>query len=364
MNAEVLALQSGEIDATGPILPPTVVPTLTANPGIQVISKPDLRYFYLNFNGFVNGTGNPTLRDERVRRALAYAVDKKTLAQTIWLGFADVLNTIVPTSLGKWHNPNTPDTPFNLTEAATMLDDAGYKVGPDGIRASPSGVKMVYKLDVPSSYPEELRAAQLVSGWWGSINVKAIPELLDAGTLGNDIYYWKHDTFIWVWSSTSTDPNDYLEDFLTSQICVPGCYSDSGFSNATYDKLYAQETQTTDPVQRQKIVWEMQDILAAHVPYVPLYNDYAIQGFRSDLFTGIPEGTIPPVSFFAGNTLFMSIRPITQPTTQTTQTTTSVTSEAGVSTTTIAAAAVILVVVALLAVLVSRKRRPAPTTKS
>jgi len=365
VNAMILALQSGEIHATGPILPPTVVPLMTSNPGIQVISRPDLRYYYFNFNAFANGTGNPTLRDERVRRALAYAIDKKTLAQTVWQGFADVLNSIMPTALGKWHNPNTPDIPFDLDKAAQMLDEAGYKVGADGIRISPDGVKMIYKIQVPSSYQEELRAAQMVAEWWSKINVKGIPELVEVGALGDIVVNWKHDTFIWVWSATSTDPDDFLLVFTTEQICVPGCMSDSGFSDPEYDQLYQQQLQATDAVQRQQIVWKMQDIVAEHVPYVPLYNNYAIQGFRSDLFTGLPQGIVPPVSQFAGNNLFVNVRPVVPVTTETTQMTTQITTQTTttqaevIPTATIAAVIVIVIVLALVGVLLMRRRKPA-----
>ena len=360
----ILALQSGEIHATGPILPPTVVPLMTSNPGIQVVSRPDLRYYYLNFNAFEKGTGNPTLRDERVRKALAYAVDKATLAQTVWQGFADVLNSIMPTALGRWHNPNTPDIPFDLDTAAKMLDDAGYKVGPDGIRVSPDGVKMIYKIQVPSSYQEELRAAQLVADWWGRINVKGEPELVEVGALGDIVVNWKHDTFIWVWSATSTDPDDFLRVFTTKEICVPGCLNDSGFSVPEYDQLYEEQIRATDPAQRQEIVWKMQDIVAEHVPYVPLYNNYAIQGFRADLFTGLPQGIVPPVSQFAGNNLFVNVRPIGPVTTETTQMTTAVTTTTpqaeAISTTTIAAVIVLVIVLVLVGVLLARRRKPAP----
>jgi peptide/nickel transport system substrate-binding protein len=311
VNAMVLALQSGEIDLTAPLLPPTVVSSLTSNTAIQVFTRPDLRYFYLTFNEFPNGTGNPTLRDERVRIALEHAIDKQELAARVWLGFATVLNTVVPTALGSWHNPNTPDYAFDLNMSAKILDDAGYKVGPDGIRASPTGVKMIYNIDVPSDYSEEFRAAQLISSWWSQIGVKATPRLMDSNSLGNEEAAWKHDVVLWTWSADFLDPAYFLSMFTTSQdTCVPGCLGDAGWSNATYDQLFTQQSQTTDPVKRKQIIYELQDILTAHAVYDPLYDDDAINGFRADLFTGIPPGVIPPFFYFGESSLLLSIRPV------------------------------------------------------
>jgi peptide/nickel transport system substrate-binding protein len=363
VNAMVLALQSGEIDLTSPLLPPTVVSSLTSNPDIQVFTRPDLRYFYLTFNQFPGGTGNPTLRDERVRQALEHAVDKNELAQRVWLGFADVLNTVVPTSLGDWHNPNTPDYAFDLNMSRKILDSAGYKLGPDGVRVSPAGVKMVYHIDVPSDYSEEYRAAQLIAGWWAQIGVKATPRLMDSGSLGSEEASWQHDVVLWTWSADFLDPAYFLSMFTTSQdTCNPGCLGDAGWSNSTYDKLFVQQSQETDPAVRKQIIWELQDILTAHAVYDPLYDNDAINGFRSDLFTGIPPGVIPPFFYFGENSLLLNVRPIgmaTETASMSTERTT--TGGAGMSTGTTVGIVVVLIVLIAAGVFYTRRKK---TSKS
>jgi len=361
VNAMVLALQSGEIDLTSPLLPPTVVSSLTSNPDIQVFTRPDLRYFYLTFNEFPNGTGNPTLRDERVRQALEHAVDKQELAQRVWLGFADVLNTVVPTALGSWHNPNTPDYVFDLNMSKKILDDAGYKVGPDGIRASPTGIKMIYNIDVPNDYSEEYRAAQIIAGWWSQIGVKATPRLMDSGSLGNEEAAWQHDVVLWTWSADFLDPAYFLSMFTTSQdTCVPGCLGDAGWSNATYDQLFTQQSQTTDTAKRQQIIYELQDILTAHAVYDPLYDNDAINGFRSDLFTGIPAGVIPPFFYFGENSLLLNVHPIgmaAQTSATSTESMTSTTSGAGVDLGTIGGIVVVIIVILAAGIFWTRRKK-------
>lgn len=364
-DAMVLALRSGEIDILGPILPPSAVPELAATGNVQVIAKPDIRYFYLSFNMFPNGTGNPTLRDQRVRTALAMAINKTVLADTVWQGYAEPANSIMPSALSFWHNPNTPSIPFNLTMAAKILDDAGYKIGPDGTRVSPDGVKMVYKIQVPSSYSEEFRTAQIIANWWAQINVKGVPAIVDSDSLGNIVANWQHDTFIWDWTAEDLDPDLFLTAFITSQVCVPGCESDSGFSNSTVDQLYALQHASLDPTQRQKYIWEMQDIIAQHTPYVPIYYTDSIQAFRTDLFTlgSLTQGSLPPLTLFASYNLYTSIRPVGSIGSVTsTQTSTSV-APSGLPANVLALVGVVLIVLLIaIGVLLRRRRKSATKT--
>lgn len=360
-NAMALALQSGEIDYAGPLIPPALLPTLTSARGIQVVSRLDQRYFYFCFNAYDKGSGNPVLRDKTVRIALSHAINNEELAKVVWNGTATPQNTVIPVALGDWVNPNTPKYSFDLNLAAKMLDDAGYKAGSDGIRVSPTGVKMSLKIEVPSNYAQEYRAAQIIAGWWKQIGIDAKAQLTDVGALGDEVAAWKHDTFDWVWSAgASADPDWFISVFLGSEAQPapnPG-NSDSGFNNATYDTLYRLQKTQTDRAARKSTIWRMQDILHQEAVYVPLYDPPAIQAYRSDRFTGIPGGNLPPENQIAANNLLRFVRSLTA-TTQTTTTAKTTTTQAstGMSTETLAAIAVaIVVIIAVVAIAVTRRK--------
>jgi len=378
-SAMALALQSGEIDYAGPLFPSALVPTLTSTSGIQVVTRPDQRYYYFCFNEYPNGTGNPTLRDVRVRIALSHAVNITELNQVVWNGtFATPQNTVIPLTFAKWVNPNIQAYDFNLTEAAQILDNAGYKVGSDGIRVSPSGVRLSFKIEVPSDYTEEYRAAQVIASWWKQIGVEAKPEITDTGTLGNEVAAWQHDTFIWVWSVGEVVGPDYFLSMFKSTEAQPnpnGGLSDSGFMNSTYDQLYTQQQETTNTTQRQQIIWQMQQILHDNAVYIPLYDPSAVQGYRSDKFTGIPGGSLPPLNQYAANNLFLSVTPISasatvqtsQPMSQSNSTvappsnSTAATSTGISSEALTAIAAVVIVIIAAALVVLSRRKKSGAT---
>jgi len=355
-NAMALAIQSGEIDYAGPLFPPAIVPTLTSAIGIEVITRPDPRYYYFCFNAYEMGSGNPTLRDKTVRIALSHAINNAELATVVWSGYATPQNTVVPLVFGEWVNPNVKSYEFNLEEAARMLDDAGYKKGSDGIRVSPTGVRMSYKIEVPSNYAEEYRAAQVIADWWKQIGVEATAQITDVGTLGDEVVSWKHDTFIWAWSVGEILGSDYFLSMFRSSEAQPAPnsgWSDSGFSNPTYDALYEQQAQETDQAKRRDIIWQMQQILHEEAVYVPLYDPNAVQAFRSDRFIGLPQGTMPPLNQFSTNNLLLSVTPIVALTAP---------PAAGPSTELIAAIAV--VIVAIIAIVVIATRRKTTTGKT
>jgi len=370
-SAMALALQAGQIDYGGPLIPPALISQLSSTPGVQLIEKPEVRYNHLYFNIFPTGSGNPTLRDRVVRIALAHAVNNTELCLAALEGYCATVNVPMPASLTYWINPNIKPYDFNLAEAAQLLDQAGYKKGSDGIRASPTGVRMSYTIEIPSDYTYLYRAAQIVAGYWKQIGIDATAQILDVTTLANNNANWQFDAQMWTWSAGYTiDPDWFCSTLLSSQASPapnPGL-SDSGFMNATYDALYLQQKSETDPAKRQQIIWQMQEIVHEQVPYIPLFSPLAIQGYRSDRWTGVPNGNLPPLGQFYTNNLMLGVTPVSTqsssssvaPMTNATAVvaTNSTAPPTGLSTGAYAAIAVLALVVIVIAALVMRKKHP------
>jgi peptide/nickel transport system substrate-binding protein len=69
-------------------------------------------------------------------------------------------------------------------------------------------------------------------------------------------------------------------------------FSESGYCNPEYDDLYAQQGVETDPQTRIDIIHEMQRIALEDVPYIIPYYEQSIEAYRTDRFTGFPEGEL------------------------------------------------------------------------
>ena len=102
----------GDVKANG------YVPYVTATTQIKSIALPNVR------------DGNHPLKDQRVRQALNYAVDKQAIADVILGGWVDVASQgAVPGISG--YNPNLKPYPYDPERARTLLEDAGYEDGFD-----------------------------------------------------------------------------------------------------------------------------------------------------------------------------------------------------------------------------------------
>jgi peptide/nickel transport system substrate-binding protein len=294
-DAMVQALKVGDIEMMNEV-PSSAFQTVKGLPNVTAISSPSRGLTELIINS-VPATHDPApkrneaLLDPQVRLALATAINKKDLVDVVLQGFGDPGATIIPPSLGGgfWHSP-IKDLDFDLKKAAQILEDAGYKLGADGVRAK-GDLRLEFRLQFASDSSNYPRVADLMTGWFKEIGVKTSPQSVDPDSLTAAITpTGDYDLVIWGWTS-DPDP-DFMLNVMTSSQFVEGGWSDSGYSNPQYDALYLQQQTTLDPAARQKIVWQMQDMVFNDRPYIVLYYDSGTQAYRSDRFTGFIDSPL------------------------------------------------------------------------
>lgn len=299
-NVEALinALKNGEIDMIPKELPASAISVLNQRTDIKVTSNTDLYYREISINCNEQGQGNPTLRDVKVRQALAMATDKRTLVDLVHLGYAEPGTTIVQKAASYWWKADLVEFPFDIAAANALLNESGYlDIDGDGVRESPNGtVEMSYTLLVLSRWPEEMRTGQQLQTWWAQIGVKLTVQSADANTINSFVYPdYKQDMFLWGYSG-KPDPSFSLLIMLSSQV---GDWNDCGYRNASYDALYDEQAKAIDPEQRRQIIYEMQEIIYRDCPYIVLYYMTAKGAYRLDKFTGfvnMPTGLLSNVN--------------------------------------------------------------------
>lgn len=106
----------------------SMAPSLRNIPGTRVVLSPFTRFSDLGFNA-----GNPILSDLRVRKALAYGTDRGELIAKVTEGVSMPADSDQPPYL--WaHDNNVTKYSYDIKRAGDLLDQAGWIVGPDGIR--------------------------------------------------------------------------------------------------------------------------------------------------------------------------------------------------------------------------------------
>lgn len=125
LNDPVVAMQDGQsYSHTATKL--DEIEALNAMSGITKFDVDTLyyRYFILNLTGHL-GEGNSALADKKVREALLYAIDRETLANSIFKGTVKVNNTGVPTDAPEY-DKKANTYKFDPEKAKKMLKDAGF----------------------------------------------------------------------------------------------------------------------------------------------------------------------------------------------------------------------------------------------
>nr|WP_294501799.1 ABC transporter substrate-binding protein [uncultured Rhodopila sp.] len=130
-SARVAALETGDVDLAAEI---------PLSELARLGSLPTLGIEYRGFE-YTPGTtriefnlDHPALRDLRVRQAIAYAINRKVVLQTAWYGYGLEAPSPVSPLLPKFYDASVESYPFDLAKAERLLDEAGYKRGPDGVR--------------------------------------------------------------------------------------------------------------------------------------------------------------------------------------------------------------------------------------
>jgi len=307
-EAAVNALKHGEIDylSTGSVDLFQELQNSGAESGITTHVGPAVSFGQMSFNmcdpnapdaapycAKTPGTGSPALRDPAVRTAIAWAIDKNTIVDKVLAGLGAVGTTIVPpfASTYHWEPTGTDLIGFDIAKANQILDDAGYvDTDNNGIRNDPkTGDDLSFRFILRSESDVGPQIGDYVTGWLKQIGIQTKPEVLTDGKLVSAWYDNDYDMYIWGWGP-DPDP-DFMLSTFTSHQC--GIWSDTCYSNPTYDKLYTDQ-QTARTVQdRVPIVQEMQKMIYTDIPEIVLYYDKSLEAYNSTKWQGLEDNVSP-----------------------------------------------------------------------
>lgn len=292
-DALMLDLQAGNIDAiTATTVAPELVPTLIKDPGIRVV---ELTYTAsLRFVGFNNDRYPFSIKE--FREAIAYAIDKEAVVRIVMLGYGyAAADGWVQPLFGQWYNPDVKYRKQNLTKAAEILNRLGFvdRDG-DGIRETPNGTVLRFKVLTISGLAEFERSAELIVGWLKRIGIDATVEAQALGTVDQREGVGDFDIgFMGIGMAVTTDLDFYLyERFHSSQAPPLGTYAARNwfrYRNPEVDILLELQRRTLDPKSRREVIWKIQEIIARDIPALTIYMKTALVAYRTDRFVGWNE---------------------------------------------------------------------------
>jgi peptide/nickel transport system substrate-binding protein len=281
-NTMALAVQSGEIDVAWRILSPDQLTTLKGVSGLTVgtINGGAIRYLVLNH------TMKP-FDDPNVDKAIASAIDRNAIADTVYAGQVSPLYSMIPPGfLGADQAFDTMYSSPNLDAAKKFLAASGYSATnpckitmwypPEHYGASTAAWMQLIKTQLEAT---GMMQVTLNSQEWSTY----VPALTGGKAYGAGVLGWFFDY---------PDPSNYLDPFVFNRgegtnVTLPATGSLTGTPiNDKAKQLVALLNKAdieTDLTKRTDLYKQAQDLYADMVVTVPLFFNAEHVVYRSNI---------------------------------------------------------------------------------
>jgi len=216
---------------------------------------------------YLNNDYGP-LADVRVRQAISYAIDSQEIMDFISDGRGTALGSSMYPAFGKYFMPELTDYYATDIEAATqLLADAGYENG--------------FELEIaaPSNYQPHVDTAVVVVDQLARIGITATIRLVDWETWRVDVYGERN----YQATVCGFDASTLTASALLSRFVSGNSRNISAFSDAEFDRIFAEAAAETDEARQVQLYKELQTILSEQAANAYIQDICDLVAMRSDL---------------------------------------------------------------------------------
>jgi peptide/nickel transport system substrate-binding protein len=237
---------------------------------------------------------HPTLGDPAVRQALGLLVDRKSVEDHIYgrtgVATANFLNN--PEKV----RSKTMKYEFNVDKAADILEKAGWKKGPDGIRTK-DGKKLKFVYQTSINTPRQKTQAivkQACQKAGIDLELKSVTaSVFFSSDVANPDTYSKFWCDIQMYTTTMTQPDagTFMNQFTTAEVATKENKwqgrNITRWTNAEYDKAFEASEGELDPVKRSALFIRMNDLVCGNQTVIPVVYRPRVAAIASKLHADI-----------------------------------------------------------------------------
>ncbi len=242
----------------------------------EVVYKPSLTYEHIDLL-----LENPILKDVRVRRALLHAINRPELVEALFESKQPVADHFLA-GIDPWYSDDpsvVTKYEYNREKAAQLLDEAGWKIGADGIRTK-NGEKLSLKFMTTAGNKIRETVQTFLQNQWKAVGVdvfmKNEPARVFFGETQKKRQYGAMAMYAWV----STPESSPRQTFHSSNIATEkNSWSGSNvpaWNSKKVDQVIENLEVEFDAKKRVSLAHELIKLYNEDVPVIPLY-------FRSDI---------------------------------------------------------------------------------
>jgi peptide/nickel transport system substrate-binding protein len=232
---------------------------------------------------------HPILSDLRVRQAIQLGIDKQAIVEALLYSNVRVGTSVLP--IGEFACPQQPSE-YSPAKAQALLDEAGWKVGADGIREK-DGQRLSLKFQTTSGNKLREDTQQVIVEMMKQIGIEMMIEnvpsdVLFAGWDANGLRKRGNFDVIMYTTGPGIDPDSHLfGNYHSARIPVAdneGAGSNfSRYSNAEVDGWIDEAAGVADPAARREAYCKVAAQINQDLPRLFLYERLLITGYRTQL---------------------------------------------------------------------------------
>jgi peptide/nickel transport system substrate-binding protein len=250
-----LELEKGSADVCINCMTADMVSALAKRPNLQVEDGPGTNLNYITFNA-----QDSVLRDVRVRQAIACAMNRPLIIQSLWRGRARLAESLLPPQHWAWTG-DVQQYPFDPAKANALLDAGGWKRGKDGVR---------FHLAMKTSTDETSRLlAMILQQQLREVGIALEVRSFEFATFFSDISKGAFQMYTLRWLGQE-DPDTFRYAY-DSHMFPPHGANRGRYTNAALDALIREAGTSGDQAQRRTDYVKVQQILAEDLPSINLW---------------------------------------------------------------------------------------------
>lgn len=255
------------------------LPIIIKNDELTLYSQTATNVAFIAIN-----TQNPLLQDQRVRKALNFAIDRSSLINSVYYNSGIEAKSILPPASWAYGDENS-FIRYNLNYAKGLLREAGIKENIE--------LTMWVPLDNNSYNPSPKKSAEIIQSDFAKIGIEL--KIITSDLLSrNELAENNIDLVLTGWNANSSDPDTMLRPLLSCNAKQAG-FGLANWCNEEFDSLLDLAKETNQPRYRINLYRQIQNLLSEEMPIIPLAHGVKYQANQSSLegFTLSPFNTYP-----------------------------------------------------------------------
>jgi peptide/nickel transport system substrate-binding protein len=260
-NTQVAQALAGELDVVTRLSPNNVA-GIESGGRLEVLKQSQNLFFFVAPNH-----DDSRFDDVRLKQAMLLAIDRQAMIDALLDGYGAVASGPVAPMLGALYSSDVRTYSYDPEAAATLLDEAGWRVGPDGVRQK-NGEKLAFYMPT-GQFGDLVPATLLVQQYWQDIGIDVDVQVMEWNAYIQDVVVRRNYELTLAW--WSMPPTADVAPYFSCSAAHTG-NNIPNYCNEELDQIMDAGRSALTLEDQVAAYAQMQSLLAEELPYLYLWH--------------------------------------------------------------------------------------------